>query len=274
MVHGARPADGGAVEGDLAGGEPALPPGPTDRRTARRRVRRTSRDAAVAGPGRMRPRFARSWADDPPWATVYDWSVEHPHRRRPRAGGWRWAATWAACTPPRPRSAPLPAGSVVLDVPCGGGVALRGLRPGQGMTYLAVDIAQAMLDRTMVAARRRGVADQVVPQSGRRRRAAARRRVRGPGRHVHRPALLPRRRGGRWPRWRACCAPAAWSPAACWPPTPGVRYEPLRRAGRRAHLLGPMCSRAEVVAWFAAEGVPDVRVTTSGAIAYFRGVKA
>ena len=53
----------------------------------------------------------------------------------------------------------------------------------------------------------------------------------------------------------------------------GLRYEPVRRAGRRAHLLGPMCSRADVVRWFAADGVPDLRVTTSGAVAYFRGVK-
>src|SRR4029079_10077237 len=43
-------------------------------------------------------------------------------------------------------------------------VALRGLRPGQGLTYLAADIAQAMLDRTMDAARSRGVDDQVQPR--------------------------------------------------------------------------------------------------------------
>ncbi len=53
VVHGARPADRRPVQGDLAGGEPALPPGPADRRRARRRVRRTSRDAALAGPRRV-----------------------------------------------------------------------------------------------------------------------------------------------------------------------------------------------------------------------------
>jgi hypothetical protein len=53
----------------------------------------------------------------------------------------------------------------------------------------------------------------------------------------------------------------------------GARYEPLRRAGRRARLLGPMCSRAEAVAWFGEGGVPGLRMSTSGAVAYFRGVK-
>ena len=43
----------------------------------------------------------------------------------------------------------LPAGSRVLDVPCGGGVALRGLVPGQGIEYVAADIAPTMLERTM-----------------------------------------------------------------------------------------------------------------------------
>ncbi len=54
----------------------------------------------------------------------------------------------------------------------------------------------------------------------------------------------------------------------------GARYEGLRRLGRRVSMLGAMCSRAELVSWFAEEGVVDLRVTTSGAFAYFRGVKA
>ncbi len=42
----------------------------------------------------------------------------------------------------------LPEGSAVLDVPCGGGLALRGMRPDQGLRYVAADIAPAMLERT------------------------------------------------------------------------------------------------------------------------------
>jgi ubiquinone/menaquinone biosynthesis C-methylase UbiE len=40
-----------------------------------------------------------------------------------------------------------PAGSVVLDMPSGGGIALRGLRPGQQIRYVAADISPVMLAR-------------------------------------------------------------------------------------------------------------------------------
>ena len=47
----------------------------------------------------------------------------------------------------------LPDGSAVLDVPCGGGLAFRGLRAGQRVRYVAADISPHMLAR----ARRRAV---------------------------------------------------------------------------------------------------------------------
>ena len=43
----------------------------------------------------------------------------------------------------------LPDGARVLDVPSGGGVALRGLRPGQRVDWVAADISPTMLARTM-----------------------------------------------------------------------------------------------------------------------------
>ena len=42
----------------------------------------------------------------------------------------------------------LEAGETVIDVPCGGGVALRALSPGQRVTYLAGDIDPSMVERT------------------------------------------------------------------------------------------------------------------------------
>ena len=41
----------------------------------------------------------------------------------------------------------LPDGSAVLDVPCGGGLALRGLRSDQRVRYVAADISTDMLAR-------------------------------------------------------------------------------------------------------------------------------
>jgi SAM-dependent methyltransferase len=46
----------------------------------------------------------------------------------------------------------LPDGSAVLDVPCGGGVALRGLRPGQSVRYVAADVSTDMLARARARA--------------------------------------------------------------------------------------------------------------------------
>ena len=41
----------------------------------------------------------------------------------------------------------LPDGATILDVPCGGGVALRGVRPGQRLYWIGVDLEPAMLRR-------------------------------------------------------------------------------------------------------------------------------
>ena len=130
------------------------------------------------------------WSDDPLWASIYDWTVEHP-----RVGGLVWAAglqsdlrrLYAAAA----EIGRQPAGTRILDVPCGGGVALRGLRPGQGVEYVAADIAQSMLDRTLGAARDRGVVDQVVPRVADVGGPALRGRHLRPGGQLHRAALLP-----------------------------------------------------------------------------------
>lgn len=212
------------------------------------------------------------WSDDPLWATVYDWTVEHPH-----TGGALWRLgigselrrLYAAAA----EIGDQPAGARILDIPCGGGVALRGLRPEQDVTYVAADVAAAMLERTMAAARDRGVADQVQPQLADvenlpfpsasfdlvvsftglhcfpdpARAVIEMARVLRPGGVLTGSALLN---------------------------DTGLRYEPIRRAGRLAGLLGPGCTGEQVAGWLAAQAVHDVALDVSGAVGYFRGVKA
>ncbi len=211
------------------------------------------------------------WGDDPAWATVYDWSVEHP-----RAGGlvWRFGIQsdlrrLYAATDEIGRQ---PAGARVLDVPCGGGVALRGLRPGQGVDSVAAALAPTLLGRPRDAARRRGVADQVAPRVADvgalpfaddefdlvvsftglhcfpdpARAVVEMTRVLRPGGVITGSAILN---------------------------DTGLRHEPLRRGGRLAGLMGPGCTGPELVHWLGARGVPDVVVERSGAMGYFRGVK-
>lgn len=216
------------------------------------------------------------WSDDPLWASFYDWSVEHP-----RAGGLFWRlGIGSDLTRLYDATAEIgrqPAGAAILDVPCGGGVALRGLRPGQGVRYVAADIAQTMLDRTVEAARRRGVADQVEPrladvgalpfEDGEfdlvvsftglhcfpdpHRAVLEMGRVTRPGGVVTGSALLntpPLSRGG-------------------------IRTVPVRRIGRISGLLGPSATGPEVRDWLAEAGFCDITLEMSGAMGYFRGVR-
>jgi ubiquinone/menaquinone biosynthesis C-methylase UbiE len=59
------------------------------------------------------------------------------------------------------RLADAPAGTSILDIPCGGGFAFRGLRPGQAVHYVAADISPYMLGQARRQASRRGVQDTI-----------------------------------------------------------------------------------------------------------------
>jgi ubiquinone/menaquinone biosynthesis C-methylase UbiE len=216
------------------------------------------------------------WGDDPLWASFYDWSVEHP-----RAGGafWRFGigSDLHRLYDAAAEIGRQPAGSAVLDVPCGGGVALRGLRPGQGVRYVAADISRAMLDRTMEAARNRGVADQVEPRiadvgalpfedgefdlvvsfTGLHCFPDPHRAVLELGRVTHTGGVLT---------GSALLNTPPLSPG-------GLRMLPVRRVGRLSGLLGPSATQAEVRAWLAEAGYTDITLEMSGAMAYFRATR-
>lgn len=49
------------------------------------------------------------------------------------------------------------AGATILDVPCGGGVAFRALRPDQDIRYIAGDLSEKMLSRAKRRARTRSL---------------------------------------------------------------------------------------------------------------------
>ncbi len=165
------------------------------------------------------------------------------------------------------------AGARILDIPCGGGVALRGLRPGQGVEYVAADIARAMLERTLEAARRLGVDDQV---SSRLADVEALPFEDGEfdlvvsftGLHC-----FPDPQRAVVEMCRVLRPGGVLSGSALLNDT-GRRYEPMRRVGRVANLLGPGCTGPEVAGWLAANGLVEVSLDVSGAIGYFRGVRA
>ena len=87
---------------------------------------------------------------------AYDFYIERPwlmHMVGRTVWGIDARPLYAAMAP----IAKLEAGETVIDVPCGGGVALRALAPGQRVTYLAGDIDAAMVERTRRRAQERGL---------------------------------------------------------------------------------------------------------------------
>ena len=90
-------------------------------------------------------------------ASAYDFFVEHERLGR---GGSQ--VLWGADLRPlydgvRQALAALPSGTRVLDVPCGGGLAFRGLSPSQRVAYVAADLSPGMLSRARRQARRRSL---------------------------------------------------------------------------------------------------------------------
>jgi ubiquinone/menaquinone biosynthesis C-methylase UbiE len=100
------------------------------------------------------------WRSERVTAALYDAGVQHASIAR--IGAW---AMWGTDLRPMftdiARLADLPAGASVLDIPCGGGLAFRGLRADQVVRYVAGDISPYMLERARREAGRRGVHDAI-----------------------------------------------------------------------------------------------------------------
>lgn len=216
-------------------------------------------------------RLLGGWSDDPLYAALYSWSVEHR-----RVGGLAWRlgmGTDLGLLHDAAREiSELPRGARVLDVPCGSGVAVRAIRPAQRVEYVAADLSPRMLDRTQALAERRGVThllttveadvtelpfpdasyDLVVSFTGLHcfpdpaRAVAEMVRVLRPGGVLTGSAFLD---------------------------DTGLRYEPARRIGRLTGLLGPGCTGDQVIEWLTRLGVREITLRTSGALGYFRGVR-
>lgn len=211
------------------------------------------------------------WSDDPLWGSFYDWTVEHP-----TVGGALWALgiqsdlrlLYAAAG----EIGRQPEGARVLDVPSGGGVAVRSLHPDQGVDYVAVDISQKMLDRTAAVAAEVGVADQVTTQVADVGELPFEDQafdlvVSFTGLHC-----FPDPARAVVELARVTALGGVLTGSALLNDT-GWRYEPLRRGGRLAGLLGPGCTSDQVRHWLERQGVADVTLEVSGPVGYFRGVR-
>ena len=100
------------------------------------------------------------WRSERVTAALYDAGVKHASVAR--LGAWAmWGADLSRMFTDIERLADVPVDASVLDIPCGGGLAFRGLRTGQAVRYVAADISPYMLQRARREAGRRGVQDAI-----------------------------------------------------------------------------------------------------------------
>jgi len=212
------------------------------------------------------------WSEDPLWSYVYPRLVDSGPVGRT---AWRlgMGSDLSLLHDAAAEIGTLPAGARVLDVPTGSGVALRGVRPGQGLDVVVADISTTMLGRASAAAERLGVADQVAPvvadvgqlpfDDGTFDLV-----VSFTGLHC-----FPDPRRAIVEMVRVLAPGGAITGSSLFTDT-GLRYEPVRRAGTRAGVLGPMCTSDEARAWLREAGCDEVDLTLHGALGYFRAVRA
>jgi SAM-dependent methyltransferase len=102
------------------------------------------------------PDLRERWRTARVEAAVYDWAVEHEQVARV-LGQLIWGTDTSGFYRDIARLGELPPGTSVLDIPCGGGVAFRGLHPDQDLHYVAADLSPLMLRRAQSEADRRGI---------------------------------------------------------------------------------------------------------------------
>jgi ubiquinone/menaquinone biosynthesis C-methylase UbiE len=100
------------------------------------------------------------WRSERVTAALYDAGVKHASVAQLGARAM-WGADLARMFADIERLADVAVGASVLDIPCGGRFAFRGLGTGQVVRYVAADISPYMLARARREASRRGVQDAI-----------------------------------------------------------------------------------------------------------------
>jgi SAM-dependent methyltransferase len=210
----------------------------------------------------LRERWRTSFIE----ATTYDWAVEH-ERVAGVLGRLVWGTDTSAFYRDIARLSELPTGTRVLDIPCGGGVAFRGLRADQELDYVGADLSPVMLGRARAEAERRhldwiefteadvealpfedGSFDLCVTYTGLHcfpdpaAAIAEMSRVLRPGGELRGTTVVKHA---------------------------GVRQDAFVRLMQVGGVFGPSGSLAELESWLAAAGMLDASTRRDGALVYF-----
>jgi ubiquinone/menaquinone biosynthesis C-methylase UbiE len=211
-----------------------------------------------------------NWARGHPWSAVYDFFVERESLSRPI--GQLLFGTDTRLLYERMRAVDdVPDGGSVLDIPCGGGVALRALSPGRQIHYIAADIAPDMLVRTEQVAHELDL-DQVETD------IADVENLQYPdgkfdlclsfaGLHCFPHPDVATREIAR------VLKPGGRFVGSVFLRDGGIRYEPMALLGRLAGVMGPSGGLRDLQRWIDDAGFSESRIDRSGAIAYFDAVR-
>jgi SAM-dependent methyltransferase len=208
-----------------------------------------------------------AWQAGHPWSHVYDFFVERESLARV-AGRLAFGTDTRLLYDAIESLGDLPDGSAVLDIPTGGGVALRGLRRDQDIRYVAADIAPAMLARAQRVARERGLDEHVEITS-----ADVERMQFGDGEFdvcvsfagLHcfpDPAAAVE-------EIARVLKPGGRFTGSVFLKGRGYRYMPAIVGGQLSGVMGPSGTREDLERWLADAGFEQPRIELSGAIAYF-----
>jgi ubiquinone/menaquinone biosynthesis C-methylase UbiE len=164
----------------------------------------------------------------------------------------------------------LPAGSAVLDLPCGGGVAFRGVPRAAGLRYVAADLSAAMLGRARAEAARRALPIAFVRANAGRLpfpEGSFDRCVTFNGLHCFPDPAAAVAEMARVLRPGGTLLGSTVVSGA------GARQDALLALFRRTGTFGHVGGVADVRAWLEAAGLEPAEVAHGGALAWFRAVK-
>jgi SAM-dependent methyltransferase len=114
-------------------------------------------EASAAGQlARASDRVAQQWSKGNVGARMYDFIVMHKRLAGP-LGRIMWGNEMGDLYADVAGLCDMSAESQILDIPCGGGVAFRGLTSGRPARYVAADVSPFMLNRARAEATRRGL---------------------------------------------------------------------------------------------------------------------
>ncbi|HEV7774027.1 MAG TPA: class I SAM-dependent methyltransferase [Conexibacter sp.] len=205
-----------------------------------------------------------------PFGVFYDVYIERPWLAQ-AIGRTVWGVDIAPLYRSMAAIGELPDGATVLDVPCGGGVALRALRTSQRVRWIAVDIDAKMLERCERRAREHGLQGDALELVEADMRAlplpdaTADLCLAYSGLHMVTEAATAIAELAR------CLKPGGALVGSTFLAEGSWRQRKLLGHGGDVGINGTLCTSAELHGWLADAGFEDVTVSPERGFAVFRG---